>query len=157
VTSLSTDCLPKSPSRPELAALSLFASAIDAYLAGDPRQFRAASQQLWRLGWRIARVDEAEAGTIRRPHPIKVGTIPVVDPDRLRVLDPPSVASAIEPVVVPRVLWGWPQIVVGTGVPRSTLEREIAAGRFPSPCKRIGRRPFWKPADVIRWSEGGKP
>jgi predicted DNA-binding transcriptional regulator AlpA len=141
-----------------LAALSLFVSAVDAYLAGDSRQFRAASHRLWLLGWRIARVDEAEGGgTMRRPHPTKVGTIPVADPDRLRVLDPPSLASAIEPAVVPRLLWGWPEIPSMTGIPRSTLERLLAAGKFPKPVLRVGRRPFWKPADVIRWAEGGKP
>jgi predicted DNA-binding transcriptional regulator AlpA len=56
---------------------------------------------------------------------------------------------------VPRLLWGWPEIVAATGIPRRTLERERAAGRFPRPIKRVGKRPFWKPSDVIRWAEGG--
>jgi predicted DNA-binding transcriptional regulator AlpA len=56
---------------------------------------------------------------------------------------------------VPRLLWGWPEIVGSTGIPRRTLEREIAARRFPKPVKRVGRRPFWRPADIIAWAEGG--
>jgi predicted DNA-binding transcriptional regulator AlpA len=86
------------------------------------------------------------------PLPSRIG-----DPDRLRVLDSPTLASAIEPVVVPRLLWGWPEILTATGIPRSTLEREIAAKRFPAPIRRIGRRPYWNPADAIRWAQGGKP
>jgi predicted DNA-binding transcriptional regulator AlpA len=86
----------------------------------------------------------------------------VRDPDQRRVLDRPSRAEAASPSEAPTVtaqllLWGWPAILATTGIPRSTLEREIAAKRFPAPCRRIGRRPFWKPADVIRWAEGGKP
>jgi predicted DNA-binding transcriptional regulator AlpA len=57
---------------------------------------------------------------------------------------------------VERLLWGWPQVLGATGIPRRTLEREIAAGRFPRPVRRVGRRPFFKPADIIHWSEGGR-
>lgn len=53
------------------------------------------------------------------------------------------------------LLWGWPQLPPATNLPRRTLEREIAAGRFPKPIKRVGKRPFWRPADVIAWAEGG--
>jgi predicted DNA-binding transcriptional regulator AlpA len=56
---------------------------------------------------------------------------------------------------IPRLLWGWPQILSATGVPRRTLEREIVARRFPEPVKRIGRRPFWRPSDVVAWAQGG--
>jgi predicted DNA-binding transcriptional regulator AlpA len=56
---------------------------------------------------------------------------------------------------VPRLLWGWPEIVAATGIPRRTLEREIGAGRFPKPIKRVGKRPFWRPADVTAWAQGG--
>jgi predicted DNA-binding transcriptional regulator AlpA len=55
---------------------------------------------------------------------------------------------------LPRLLWGWPEVVGSTGIPRRTLERELAAGRFPGPIKRVGRRPFWKPGDVIAWAAG---
>jgi predicted DNA-binding transcriptional regulator AlpA len=58
---------------------------------------------------------------------------------------------------VERLLWGWPQVLAATGIPRRTLEREIAAGRFPKPIRRVGRRPFFKPTEIIRWSEGGRP
>jgi predicted DNA-binding transcriptional regulator AlpA len=59
---------------------------------------------------------------------------------------------------IPRLLWGWPEILDAIGVPRRTVEREVAAGRFPRPIKRVGRRPFWRPADVIAWAAGsGRP
>jgi predicted DNA-binding transcriptional regulator AlpA len=86
----------------------------------------------------------------------RVAARPAEDPDRLRVLDSPSLASAVEPAVVRRLIWGWPELLAVTGVPRSTLEREIAGKRFPAPCRRVGRRPYWRPSDVIRWAEGGK-
>jgi predicted DNA-binding transcriptional regulator AlpA len=56
---------------------------------------------------------------------------------------------------VERLLWGWPEVLTTTGIPRRTLEREIAAGRFPKPVHRVGRRPFWRPGDVRQWAEGG--
>ncbi len=56
---------------------------------------------------------------------------------------------------VERLLWGWPEVLAATGIPRRTLEREIAAGRFPAPVRRVGRRPFFRPVDIVRWSEGG--
>jgi predicted DNA-binding transcriptional regulator AlpA len=84
-------------------------------------------------------------------------TRPVADPDRLRVLDPPPLASAVEPASPPRLLWGWPEILAATGLIRRTIERELSAGRFPKPIRRVGRRPYWRPTDVIRWAEGGKP
>jgi predicted DNA-binding transcriptional regulator AlpA len=55
---------------------------------------------------------------------------------------------------VPRLLWGWPEVLGATCIPRRTLERELSAGRFPKPIKRVGRRPFWRPADVVAWIEG---
>jgi hypothetical protein len=73
-------------------------------------------------------------------------------PERLRGVDPPELADAVEPL-----LWGWPQLLTRIPASRRVLERELAAGRFPRPIKHIGRRPMWRPADVIRWAEGGKP
>jgi predicted DNA-binding transcriptional regulator AlpA len=61
------------------------------------------------------------------------------------------------PDSVPRLLWGWPEILTATGLLRRTLERELAAGRFPAPVRRVGRRPFWSPEDVIAWARGGQP
>jgi hypothetical protein len=66
---------------------------------------------------------------------------------------PPAPAETIQPV--PCLLWGWPEVLRASNIPRRTLEREIAAGRFPKPVRRVGRRPFWKPEDVRRWAEGG--
>ena len=76
------------------------------------------------------------------------------DPGRLRLAAPTDrlpKAPAVE-----RLLWGWPEVLSATGICRRTLERELSAGRFPRPVLRVGRRPYWKPADVIRWAEGGK-
>jgi hypothetical protein len=56
---------------------------------------------------------------------------------------------------VPRLLWGWPDVIFAANLPRRTLERELAAGRFPKPIRRVGRRPFWRPVDVVTWAEGG--
>jgi predicted DNA-binding transcriptional regulator AlpA len=64
--------------------------------------------------------------------------------------DPPSSTGVV------RQLWGWPQIRDATGIPRRTLEREIAAGRFPKPVRYVGRRPYWRVDDVQRWIEGGR-
>jgi hypothetical protein len=57
--------------------------------------------------------------------------------------------------IVPRLLWGWPEILAATGIPRRTLERQIAAGRFVQPVRRTRRRPFWNAEEVRRWAEGG--
>jgi predicted DNA-binding transcriptional regulator AlpA len=77
-------------------------------------------------------------------------------PDHIRVLDPPTLTSAVQPTALPLLLWGWPQILIATGLLRRTLERELSAGRFPKPIRRVGRRPYWRPADVIRWAEESK-
>jgi predicted DNA-binding transcriptional regulator AlpA len=58
-------------------------------------------------------------------------------------------------LAVPTLLWGWPELVQATHIPRRTLERELAAGRFPKPVRRVGRRPFWSPEAIRRWAEGG--
>ncbi len=67
-----------------------------------------------------------------------------------------ATATEIEPVTlqVLLLLWGWPQVLAATGIPRRTLEQQIAAGNFPKPIRRVGRRPYWKPNDVIRWAGG---
>jgi predicted DNA-binding transcriptional regulator AlpA len=74
------------------------------------------------------------------PTPLPDGVVPISDPPTA--------------LPVPRLLWGWPENVHATGIPRRTLERELSAGRFPKPIKRVGRRPYWRPADVIAWAEG---
>jgi predicted DNA-binding transcriptional regulator AlpA len=55
----------------------------------------------------------------------------------------------------PAVLWGWPEVLARVPISRRTLERELSAARFPRPALRVGKRPFWRPVDVIRWAEGG--
>ena len=78
------------------------------------------------------------------------------EPAPLRLADAIDRPEAPGPAVE-RLLWGWPEVLAATGIPRRTLEREIAAGRFPKPIRRVGRRPFFKPIDIIRWSGGGRP
>jgi hypothetical protein len=56
--------------------------------------------------------------------------------------------------IVSSLLWGWPQVLAAVGIPRRTLERELAAGRFVRPVLRIGRRPYWSPGHVRRWAAG---
>ena len=74
---------------------------------------------------------------------------------------PPKLADPIDRLTQDQaadcLLWGWPQVLAKTTIPRRTLEREIAAGRFPKPIRRVGRRPFWRPLDVIRWAQGVRP
>jgi predicted DNA-binding transcriptional regulator AlpA len=64
----------------------------------------------------------------------------------------PSLPTA----TVPLLLWGWPEIKQATGLPERTLNRLMHRG-FPKPVRRVGRRPFWRPADVIAWAEGRWP
>jgi predicted DNA-binding transcriptional regulator AlpA len=75
--------------------------------------------------------------------------------DASEQVDPTAPAPAATTQNVPHFLWGWHEIITTTGIPRRTLEREITAGRFPRPVRRVGRRPYWKPDDVCRWAEGG--
>jgi predicted DNA-binding transcriptional regulator AlpA len=64
---------------------------------------------------------------------------------------PPSPA---ESPPVPRLLWGWPEVIEATGIPKRTLQKELSAKRFPSPARHVGRRPYWRPRDVTQWAEG---
>jgi predicted DNA-binding transcriptional regulator AlpA len=70
-------------------------------------------------------------------------------------VDPTAPAAGAPVQYVARLLWGWREVLAATGIPRRSLEREIAASRFPRPIRRVGRRPFWRPEDVRRWAEGG--
>ena len=82
---------------------------------------------------------------------------PVADPALLKLADSIDHQPEAPGPAVERLLWGWPEVLAATGIPRRTLEREIAAGRFPKPIRRVGRRRFFRPADIIRWSGGGRP
>jgi predicted DNA-binding transcriptional regulator AlpA len=66
----------------------------------------------------------------------------------------PPALNPLDPDKVPRLLWGWPEVLQATGLPRRTLERELAKGAFPKPVRRVGRRPYWKPTDVQGWTQG---
>jgi predicted DNA-binding transcriptional regulator AlpA len=76
-------------------------------------------------------------------------------PRRIVPLTPADPPEAPVTAPITPLLWGWPQIVEATNVPRRTLEREISAGRFPKPVRHVGRRPYWLPSDVIAWAKGG--
>jgi predicted DNA-binding transcriptional regulator AlpA len=52
------------------------------------------------------------------------------------------------------LVWGWPEVLAKTGIAYRTLQKEVAAGRFPVPIRRVGRRPYWRPADVQAWARG---
>jgi hypothetical protein len=70
------------------------------------------------------------------------------------VTEPGTAPEATPTPDVPRLLWGWREIEQATGIPRRSLEREMHRG-FPKPVRRVGRRPYWSPADVIAWAGGG--
>src|SRR5262249_11959665 len=65
--------------------------------------------------------------------------------------DPPAVA----PLLL-LLLWYLGQTSTATGIPRRTLERERAAGRFPAPDVVIGKRPRWKSATITAWIDSQK-
>lgn len=56
------DLPPVLPTQLELAAVALFALAVDANLTGNIRLFRAAAYRLARLGWRVTSVQRSEGG-----------------------------------------------------------------------------------------------
>jgi predicted DNA-binding transcriptional regulator AlpA len=88
------------------------------------------------------------------------GTVPNGTPDHFTDALPAATAdsAAAGPITSNTLLlWGWPVILSVTGIPRRTLERELAAGRFPKPVRYVGRRPYWRPGDVRLWAQGGRP
>ena len=54
-----------------------------------------------------------------------------------------------------RLTLGLREIALLTGLSRRLIEREMAAGRFPRPDVRVGRRTLWKPDTVKTWIETG--
>jgi predicted DNA-binding transcriptional regulator AlpA len=52
------------------------------------------------------------------------------------------------------ILWGWPEILKATGIPRRSLERAMKNGQFPQPTRKVRRRPFWLAATVRAWANG---
>jgi excisionase family DNA binding protein len=73
-------------------------------------------------------------------------------PGSLRLADPPSLASAIEPLITVTDL---ARLLV---CDRRTIERLRAAGKLPPPDLKIGRLPRWKRSTIELWIErGGRP
>jgi predicted DNA-binding transcriptional regulator AlpA len=88
------------------------------------------------------------------------GTVTSGSTNHLTGVAPPETAHSVaDSPIAPNtlLLWGWPVLISVTGISRRTLERELSAGRFPRPVRYVGRRPFWRPEDVRRWAEGGRP
>jgi len=79
----------------------------------------------------------------------------VADRGPIRLADTIDRPDAPGPAIE-RLLWGWREVLAATGIARRSIEREIAANRFPRPIRRVGRRPSWRPIDIVRWSEGGR-
>jgi hypothetical protein len=49
------------------------------------------------------------------------------------------------------------EVAAALGISRRALERERAAGRFPSPDLVIGKMPLWKPETIRLWiAKGGQ-
>jgi predicted DNA-binding transcriptional regulator AlpA len=86
---------------------------------------------------------------------IRLAEVVTLLPEAAESTSPLGSPPATSRLPVPRLLWGWREVLEATNIPRRTLERELSAGRFPKPVKRVGRRPFWRPADVAAWAEGG--
>ncbi len=64
--------------------------------------------------------------------------------------DPEPTRPGIEPLAV-----NLNQLPGLIGVSRRTIERELSAGRFPQPDRRVGRRPLWRVATIEAWLAGG--
>ena len=56
-----------------------------------------------------------------------------------------------------KIIWSKADTLCVTGLAVRTFEKELSAGRFPKPSKRIGRRPYWLPSVVRQWAEGEQP
>jgi predicted DNA-binding transcriptional regulator AlpA len=49
------------------------------------------------------------------------------------------------------------EVAASLGISKRTLQRELAARRFPKPDQHIGRMPIWRIETVKAWLErGGK-
>lgn len=68
--------------------------------------------------------------------------------------DVPPVPSVRGSAAVPRLLWGWTEVIRATNIPLRTLQKELSAGRFPRPTRQVGRRPYWSPQVIEQWAAG---
>ena len=59
------DLPPVLPTRPEVAAVALFALAVDAHLSGNEKLLRAVAYRLARLGWRVTPMERSGEGADR--------------------------------------------------------------------------------------------
>jgi len=62
-------------------------------------------------------------------------------------------AATAEPAA-PKMLLRVDPIAESLSISRRTLERLIAAGRFPKPDVRVGRMGLWRPETVRAWLDG---
>jgi predicted DNA-binding transcriptional regulator AlpA len=106
----------------------------------------------------------------RRPRPgtrgaAGTGTEQPDPTPRLSTDPPPDQVSAVTGAhrptltvaISPHDMLGWDLDLISTltTFSRRLLERELAAGRFPPPSARCGRRMAWRPSTVIAWMEKG--
>lgn len=71
-----------------------------------------------------------------------------------------STAQAVEttPAPIPldqRFALQLDEVAERIGVSTRTLERQLVAGEFPKPDRRVGRTRLWKPETIRRWMDGG--
>jgi hypothetical protein len=58
------------------------------------------------------------------------------------------------PAPFDRLSYRWSELPAVLGVPRRTLERAVAAGKFPHPDRRLGRVCLWSRDTLARWLAG---
>ena len=69
---------------------------------------------------------------------------------------PPRLGCKPEAAPTERLAYRLDELADALGVSRRTIERERSAGRFPKPCKILGKRtPLWSVQSIREWVEGG--
>ena len=72
---------------------------------------------------------------------------PIQDPEA-----PGHPPGAAEPVPVhDKLRWTWDDVEALTGMSKRWMQREISAGRMPSPDLRMGRRAGWRPSTIATY------
>jgi predicted DNA-binding transcriptional regulator AlpA len=50
-----------------------------------------------------------------------------------------------------KLRWTWDDLEALTGISKRWMQREISAGRMPSPDLRMGRRAGWRPSTIATY------
>jgi predicted DNA-binding transcriptional regulator AlpA len=56
----------------------------------------------------------------------------------------------------PRLALRADEIAESIGISRRSLQRELAAGRFPRADLYVGKMPLWRVETIKAWLEGGR-